>query len=107
MTNDLLIFLGCRIRELRKSKNYTQDRFAELIGIDAKHLSRIECSKTQPSLNLLKKISCVLEIDISDLFNNKHFKNKNELINEIDSILVNSDLNKIRLFYKILKTIVE
>ena len=41
------------------------------------------------------------------LFNNKHFKNKNELINKIDSILVNSDLNKIRLFYKILKTIVE
>ena len=107
MTDELLNSLGCRIRELRKSKNYTQDKFAELIEIDAKHLSRIECSKTQPSLNLLRKISCVLEIDISELFNNKHFKNKNDLIEEICLILNNSDLNKVRLFYKILKNIVE
>lgn len=107
MTNELLNSLGCRIRELRKSKNYTQDKFAELIGIDAKHLSRIECSKTQPSLNLLRKISSVLEIDISELFNNKHFKDKEDLIKEINLILNNSELNKVRLYYKILKIITE
>ena len=83
-----------------------------LIGIDAKHLSRVECSRTQPSLNLLNKISQVLEIDILELFKVKHlenqrFKNKEELISEISSILANSDLNKVRLFYKILKNIVE
>ena len=107
MTDKLLYSLGNRIRELRKSKSYTQDKFAELVGVDTKHLSRIECSKTQPSLNLLRKISCVLKIEIVELFNSQHFKNKNDLINEIDLILKNSDLNKIRLFYKILKNIVE
>ena len=107
MTDELLNSLGSRIRELRKSKNYTQDKFAELIEIDSKHLSRIECSKTQPSLNLLKKIAYVLEIDISEIFNCKHFKTKDDLIKEICSILSKSDLSKVRLFYKILKNIVE
>lgn len=107
MTNETLNSLGNRIRELRKSKNYTQDKFAELVDIDSKHLSRIECSKTQPSLNLLRKIACVLEIDIFELFNCKHFKNKDELIKEICLILNNSDVDKVRLFYKILKNIVE
>lgn len=110
--NESLNFLGARIKELRKAKKYTQDKFAELIGVDSKHLSRVECSRTQPSLNLLNKISQVLEIDILELFEVQHlksqtFKNKEELISEINSILHNSNLNKIRLFYKILKDIVE
>ena len=110
--NESLNFLGARIKELRKNKKYTQDEFAELIGIDAKHLSRVECSRTQPSLNLLSKISQVLEIGILEFFNVQPqnvecFRNKEELINEINSILGNADFQKVRLFYKILKNIVE
>ena len=110
--NESLNFLGARIKELRKNKKYTQDKFAELIGIDAKHLSRVECSRTQPSLNLLNKISQVLEIDILEFFNVQrqnieNFKNKEELINEINSILNDTSFHKVRLFYKILKNIVE
>ena len=110
--NESLNFLGARIKELRKNKKYTQDEFAELIGIDAKHLSRVECSRTQPSLNLLNKISQVLEIDILEFFNVQRqniesFKNKEELIEEINSILADSNLAKVRMYYKILKNIVE
>lgn len=110
--NESLNFLGARIKELRKNKRYTQDKFAELIGIDAKHLSRVECSRTQPSLNLLNKISQVLEIDILDLFKIQHeevqcFKNKKELIDEINLILDKTDTYKVKLFYKILKAIEE
>ena len=107
MADDLSLFLSKRIKELRKSKNYTQDKFAELIDVDAKHLSRIECGKTQPSLNLLKKISVVLNVEISELFKTQHFKTKEELIKEINLALENSDLNKVKLFYKILKDINE
>lgn len=110
--NESLNFLGARIKELRKNKKYTQDKFAELIGIDAKHLSRVECSRTQPSLNLLNKISQVLEIDILELFKIQHdevqcFKNKKELIDEINLILDKTDTRKIKLFYKILKAFEE
>lgn len=110
--DESLNFLGARIKELRKNKKYTQDKFAELIGIDAKHLSRVECSRTQPSLNLLNKISQVLEIDILELFKVEQseiqcFKNKEELISEINKILAETNFSKVRLFYKILKNIVE
>jgi len=105
MTYDLTFLLGNRIKELRKSKHLTQDKLAELLDIDAKHLSRIECAKTQPSLNLLKKISSVLEVDILELFRTQHFKTKEELIKEINTILNNSNLDSIQLYYKILKSI--
>ncbi|MBR5303250.1 MAG: helix-turn-helix transcriptional regulator [Candidatus Gastranaerophilales bacterium] len=82
------------------------------MGIDAKHLSRVECSRTQPSLNLLNKIAQVLEINILELFKIEHlenqcFKNKEELIEEINIILNDANFHKVRLFYKILKNIVE
>lgn len=105
MKDDLTCLLGKRIKELRKGKNFTQDKFAELIGIDAKHLSRIECAKTPPSLNLLKKISAILNVDIAEFFKTQHFKTKDELISEIDIILNNSDIEQVKLFYKILKSI--
>lgn len=34
--------LGDKIRQIRKSKGLTQEKLAELIDIDNKHLSRIE-----------------------------------------------------------------
>ncbi len=102
MMHDLTFLLGNRIKELRRSKKFTQDKLAELIDIDAKHLSRIECGKTQPSLNLLKKIATVFEIDISELFKTQHIKTKTELITEINLILENSDLKLVQLYYKIL-----
>jgi len=110
--NESLKFLGARIKELRKRKKYTQDEFAELIGVDAKHLSRVECSRTQPSLNLLNKISQALDVDILELFKIQHleeqcFKNKEELIDEINSMLANSSLKKIKIYYKILKILYE
>ena len=105
MTDNLTYLIGQRIKELRKSKKFTQDKFAELIDIDAKHLSRIECAKTPPSLNLLKKISAALEVDISEFFKTQHLKSKEELIKEIKDMLDNFDIEKVKLFYKIIKSI--
>ena len=34
--------LGKRIQEIRKSKNLTQEKLAEIIGIDTPNLSNIE-----------------------------------------------------------------
>ena len=102
MMYDLTFLLGNRIKELRKSKKFTQDSLAELIDIDAKHLSRIECGKTQPSLSLLRKIATVFEIDISELFKTQHIKTKTDLISEINLMLENSDLKAVQLYYKIL-----
>lgn len=105
MTDDLTKLIGKRIKELRKSANYTQDEFSELLNIDSKHLSRIECAKVQPSLNLIKKISEILNIEIGYFFKVNHLNSKDNLVKSINQILANLPEDKIRLFYKILESI--
>lgn len=65
--------LGKRIRQLRKNDGLSQERFAELIGIDPNSVSRIECGVHYPSLDTLEKIATILKMEMRDLFlfNNK------------------------------------
>lgn len=63
--------LGKKIRELRRAKGYTQQYLAELAGIDDKHLSKIENGIHEPTYKTLKKLSEVLEFDLSDMDNYK------------------------------------
>lgn len=99
--------LGIRIKELRKKKGFTQDRLSEIVGIDSKHLSRIECGSNFPSLELLNKISATLEVEPNVLFTTTHLKDKKTLIKEIDAILEKEPLESIRSFYKILTSITD
>ena len=94
--------LGKRIKELRKTKGYTQEKLSEAIGVDSKHLSRVECGINFPSLDLLSKISKVLDVEPSMLFQTAYLKDRKTLLNEIRAILTNQTDEKIRLFYKIL-----
>lgn len=96
------ILLGQKIKEIRKKRGLTQDFLAEKVGIDSKHLSRIECGKNSLSLNLLYKICDVLNIEPCALFDNIALKNKKEIIEDINKILEQSSEDKIRNLYRIL-----
>lgn len=98
--------LGKRIKEIRKSKGFTQELLAESAGIDSKHLSRIECGVNFPSLDLLNKIAVILGIDASLLFETSHLESRENLILLINEMLKNSDEKSIRIFYKILRDMV-
>jgi transcriptional regulator with XRE-family HTH domain len=65
--------LGARIRYMRKKNGLSQEKFAELIGIDPNSVSRIECGVHNPSLDTLEKITTALKVEMRDLFlfNNK------------------------------------
>ena len=56
--------LGDKIRQLRKSMGLTQEQLAEKIGIDNKHLSRIEKGKHMPTYAITQKLAKVLNFDI-------------------------------------------
>lgn len=98
--------LGARIKELRKLKGYTQAKLAELIEIDAKHLSKIEVGSSYPSLYNLEKITKALDIKMQDLFKFEHHKNRDELIKAIHTMLRNSNDDTVKLAYKILSEII-
>jgi len=60
--------LGRRLRALRRLKRLTQQELAVEIGISVSSLSSIERGGKYPRLELLKKISRVLNVPLEDLF---------------------------------------
>ena len=45
---------GQHLQDLRKKRNYTQWKLAEITGIDSKYLSRLESGASSPSFDMLK-----------------------------------------------------
>jgi transcriptional regulator with XRE-family HTH domain len=95
--------LGLRIKEIRKLKGYTQSELAEAIEVDPKHLSRIESGVNYPSMVALVKMANKLGVELKELFVFKHLEKPAILLNEITSTLINTDDDKLRLYYRVLK----
>lgn len=57
-----------KIAQLRKEKNITQTKLAEMLEIDRTHLSKVENGKNRPSTALLERIANILECSIKDFF---------------------------------------
>ncbi len=94
--------LGKRIQEIRKSKNLTQEKLAEMIGIDTPNLSNIERGKRFVSSDTLEKIIKSLNVKEKDLFDFDHIKSKDDLINSINKILNESDTKEIEYYYRMI-----
>lgn len=62
--NDTNDNLGYKIKQMRKSKGWTQEQLAEKIGIDNKHLSRIEKGYHMPNYQIIKKLAQIFNFDI-------------------------------------------
>jgi len=59
---------GRRLAELRKKRGLTQEQLAEKLGVHVTHIAKIEIGLRLPSVQLLKKISEVLDASLDDLF---------------------------------------
>lgn len=66
--NILLTQIGAKIKELRTTKNMTQNELAMRCKFEKASMSRIETGQTNPTIRTLFKISTALEVQISDLF---------------------------------------
>lgn len=54
--------MGRRIKEARKAKNYTVERFAEIMDLSTQTITNIEAGKKGTSVTTLAKICRNLEI---------------------------------------------
>lgn len=59
--------VGARIRAARLHANLTQERLAELAGMDRQAINRIEQGHASPLLDNLLRIADVLHVDPGDL----------------------------------------
>ena len=56
-----------RIERLRK--RFSQEKFAEIVGISTKYLNSIENEKVNPSITIVVQLCNALEIDLGKLIN--------------------------------------
>ena len=98
---------GARLKELRENKGLNQEQLAELIGMESRHISRIETGKSFTTIENISKIANALNIEISSLFEFQHKNNKTFLVNKINSYLSSANINQIEIAYKIIKSIIE
>ena len=61
------IQVGQQIKKTRESAGYTQDRFAEIIGMGTKNVSAIERGMVGVSLSTIKKICRIFHISSDTL----------------------------------------
>ena len=71
MAKDIRVLYSERLRSLRKTHGYTQQKLAELANIEYKHVQRLESKKPcDIKLSTLEKIAKAFNISISDFLSN-------------------------------------
>ncbi|MBI5682468.1 MAG: helix-turn-helix transcriptional regulator [Deltaproteobacteria bacterium] len=81
------VLLGKRLRQFRKSKNLTQQEFANMIVTSQGFLSEIESNKKMPGAEILISLKRCFDLDINWLLTGKIYIPQNgdkRLVNEED-----------------------
>lgn len=60
--------LGLRVRQLRSKEGYTQEEFAERVGMYRTYMSRIESGSANPTLTMLCAMADGLGVPLVELF---------------------------------------
>ena len=103
---DLLSKLGGRIKEKRKTRGMTQELLAERAGITPRYLSRLELGQQSPSIETLAKLTAVLEIELSEVFEVSHLGTVKELRGKLQKMLNELDEHELRVALKLLKAVI-
>ena len=98
---------GQNVQKYRKYRNLTQEKLAELVGVDVTSISAVETGKYFPSADDLTKIVEVLQVNFSDLFEFDSLVSNEEIFNDIVEIISafkddKKRLNAVRNFVKTL-----
>lgn len=97
--------LGARIKELRKGLGLSQDQFSERIGVDPKHLSRIELGKSFPYMETLEAIAQALGVELKDLFDFSHLELPGMSKQRIEGLLETANEVQLQQAYRIIKAL--
>ena len=107
MKNNIQVKLGQRIKFLRKIKGYSQEFFAEKVGIATKSLSSIETGNAFMTSQTLEKIIDVLEIVPSELFTFQEQLPNDDMYSYILKKLefIKNDDERLKIFYNFVKSL--
>ena len=66
--SNILQNFGLRVQKLRKSKNLSQEQFADICGLHRTYIGMIERGEKNITLKNIHKLATALNINISDFF---------------------------------------
>lgn len=99
---------GKRLKEIRKRKGLSQQQLAELVGMEStNNISKLESGEQLPKKENLEKICKVLNVDVKELFDFGHLKNRSEIIIEINQILDKLALKDLQYFKRVIDAYLE
>ena len=95
--------LGARIREFRKERHLTQEQLAEIIGVEPRHISRIEGGYSYPTIERLERIAVALQVPLKDFFDFMHLDNPDSRTVELEHLVKGMSEEYQRIIYKIVR----
>jgi transcriptional regulator with XRE-family HTH domain len=104
MSTELKLF-GKRVRTLRKAKKMTQEQLATVADSGAKYISELERGEANVTITLVSKLAEGLGVPTSELFENDHEADSQELRKEINRMVSEADDEKIKLLYRVTKSV--
>jgi transcriptional regulator with XRE-family HTH domain len=104
MSTELKLF-GKRVRTLRKARKMTQEQLAAVAGSGAKYISELERGEANVTITLVSKLAEGLGVPTSELFENDHEADSQELRKEINRMVSEADGEKIKLLYRVMKSV--
>ncbi len=99
---ELKKLVGKKIQQIRKHKGITQEKLAEMIGIEVPSLSNLETGKYSPSTETLQKLADVLGVKAWEFYYVEDITVE-DMQKEI-ILALNENPQLIKMFYNILKS---
>lgn len=99
--------LGARIKEHRKARGLSQEQLAELIGIEQKHVSRLEVGKSYPTIDRLEKIALVLNVPMGSFFDTDSQSYDSEKASRLEQMIGELDSNYLNIIQQFTEIISE
>lgn len=97
----LSVRLGRRLRKLRHSAGYTQDKTAELAEISGKYLGEIERGEVQVSAQVLEKLAAVFHLSLAELVQVNNSVSAHDLKAQLLALVQNASDDELRLMYRV------
>ncbi len=96
---------GKRIQELRKARGLSQEKIAEKADISPTYLSRIECGRENPTLDMFIKLAHALDVEMWEMFDFGHVLSQKELKETFQNLAKSADEPTLRLALKVIRAI--
>ncbi|MCT4631318.1 MAG: helix-turn-helix domain-containing protein [Firmicutes bacterium] len=99
--------IGERIKKFRQEKAITQSTLSEMLDVSNVYVSKIERGVARVNLEMLFKISTLLEVSVSQLLTGIDEDANNYLDVEISKLMEHSSVEEKRMIYNVVKAIIK